>query len=465
MITNRPRLHASAGSFNHQSGGLSTTDLKDHHAAKATKATKYPKEINESMQAAPPASLQGDDDGPMTGMTIKENNKRKIYRTLYTQGAKTKGQIVDSTQISLSTVDNNLKLFLQQGLIEKQGFNSSSGGRKAQFFSINPKYRIALGMGVLQDHLHIVAVDLKGNVIGYESTDLHFAPEPKYFNKVHEFIASFVEQLKLSSPQERILALNIAVQGLLDESGETLRFGNLLGFNNHNHDHDETKAMPLSQGQSQSQSHTLSIQPFIEDTGFVGRMYHDSKAAAFYECWTHPDLEQGTVFLLNRNLGGAIVVAGEVVNGLNASAGIIEHMCVDPKGELCYCGARGCLESYCSANALQQKAGMPLSEFFDKVRQGDKKMKAIWKQYLLYLSRAIYNVNMLINGKIILSGYLMPFMTDKDIDFIHANVVDHNIIPLKREDIILGNAGDYTPALGAALYAIDLWLNTNFMTA
>ena len=70
-----------------------------------------------------------------------------------------------------------------------------------------------------------------------------------------------------------------------------------------------------------------------------------------------------------------------------------------------------------------------------------------------------------INGKIILSGYLMPFMTDKDIDFIHANVVDHNIIPLKREDIILGNAGDYTPALGAALYAIDLWLNTNFMTA
>ncbi len=50
-------------------------------------------------------------------------------------------------------------------------------------------------------------------------------------------------------------------------------------------------------------------------------------------------------------------------------SGTLEHMCIHPDGPLCYCGSRGCLETYCSANALEQAAGMPAKEFFPLLRE------------------------------------------------------------------------------------------------
>ena len=45
-------------------------------------------------------------------------------------------------------------------------------------------------------------------------------------------------------------------------------------------------------------------------------------------------------------------------------SGVIEHMCINPDGPLCYCGNHGCLETYCSANALVHSTGLAAKEFF-----------------------------------------------------------------------------------------------------
>lgn len=45
-------------------------------------------------------------------------------------------------------------------------------------------------------------------------------------------------------------------------------------------------------------------------------------------------------------------------------SGTLEHMCINPDGPLCYCGNRGCLETYCSVDSLEQAAGMTIKEFF-----------------------------------------------------------------------------------------------------
>ena len=85
---------------------------------------------------------------------------------------------------------------------------------------------------------------------------------------------------------------------------------------------------------------------------------HDSKSAAFLELWKHPELDSAVVFLLNRNLGGAIITNHQIHQGSSMHSGTIEHICINPDGPLCYCGNRGCLETYCSANALEQAAGL-----------------------------------------------------------------------------------------------------------
>ena len=45
-------------------------------------------------------------------------------------------QIVQELQMGLSTVSQNLNLLEQEGLIEKNGFFASTGGRKAKRFRL-----------------------------------------------------------------------------------------------------------------------------------------------------------------------------------------------------------------------------------------------------------------------------------------------------------------------------------------
>ena len=60
-----------------------------------------------------------------------------------------------------------------------------------------------------------------------------------------------------------------------------------------------------------------------------------------------------------------------VHNGLQMRSGIIEHLSLDKNGPLCYCGSRGCLETYCSMHALIEQTQMEIPYFFEKLRQND----------------------------------------------------------------------------------------------
>ena len=143
---------------------------------------------------------------------------------------------------------------------------------------------------------------------------------------------------------------------------------------------------------------------------------HDSKSAAFLELWNHPELDSAVIILLNRNLGGGIITNHQIHQGISMHSGTLEHMCINPDGPLCYCGSRGCLETYCSANALEQAAGMPVKEFFPLLREKKSpQIIQIWKDFLNHLAFAMKNLNLVIDAPIILSGYLAPYFTEEDI--------------------------------------------------
>lgn len=374
----------------------------------------------------------------MTALSVKEVNRRQIYGALYQAGQLNKAELTDRVQVSLATVDSNLKALLKEGLVHKEGFASSTGGRKAQYYAINPVYRVSLGLGVLRRNLHIVAVDLQGQSIGLESFELPFVNTKAYFSQVADYVRAFLHRHQLA--EDKILGLNIAIQGLTDPEGQQLRFGNLLGIG----------------------PEGLSVSSFNEATGFDSRLCHDSSAAAFYERWTHPEVRQAAFFLLNRNMGGALIIGGKVIHGEHGSAGVIEHMCLNQDGPVCYCGSRGCLETYCSANSLLARAGCSLGEFFEKVRSKDNAACLLWQDYLEHLAQAISNVNILVDGKVIISGYLLPYLNQEDVHTLCRLAQRNNIFTLKEENIITGNKGDYTPAMGAALSVTARWLKEEF---
>ena len=83
---------------------------------------------------------------------------------------------------------------------------------------------------------------------------------------------------------------------------------------------------------------------------------NDANAAAFgeYLCGAGRGLQNIVMLTLGTGVGGGIIVNGKVVHGSHGIAAELGHIIVQPGGEKCGCGQKGCLERYCSATFLAE---------------------------------------------------------------------------------------------------------------
>ena len=87
----------------------------------------------------------------LTTIALKKINRSKIYQYIYRSKLTSKLQIVQDLQMGLSTVSQNLNLLENEGLIEKNGYFDSTGGRKANAIQIVSDFRISIGVGILKN--------------------------------------------------------------------------------------------------------------------------------------------------------------------------------------------------------------------------------------------------------------------------------------------------------------------------
>lgn len=371
----------------------------------------------------------------LTTISLKKINKSKVYHYIYQKKVTSKLQIVQDLQMGLSTVSQNLNLLETDGLIERNGYFDSTGGRKAQAIRIVPEFRLAIGIGLLKDMFHITVVDLYGAVICTDTIQLPYANTPRYYEQVAEHITEFIA--KNQYPEENILGVSIATQGITSPDNKTVTYGAIMNNTGMRLD-DFTRYLP-----------------------YPCHLEHDSKSAAALELWNHQDLDSAVIFLLNRNLGGAIITNRKIHQGTSMHSGAIEHICINPDGPLCYCGKRGCLETYCSANSLELSSGLTIKEFFQLLRKNESsQLNLIWEDYLNHLAFTMKNLNLIIDAPIIVSGYLASYFTEDDVDYLLKRINLSSPFELEKGHILVGVHGQYTPSIGAALFYIEKFLHS-----
>lgn len=370
----------------------------------------------------------------LTNISVKKINRSKVYQYIYRKKITSKLQIVQDLQMGLSTVSQNLNLLEQDGLIEKNGYFESTGGRKANAIQIVSDFRISIGIGILKNMFHITAVDLYGNTLYTNTIPFPYSNSPDYYKQVTDKIKEFIAINQYD--EEKILGVSIATQGITSPDHSTVLYGNIMNNTG------------------------MILEDFSRYLPYPCYLEHDSKSAAFLELWKHPELDSAVVFLLNRNLGGAIITNHQIHQGSSMHSGTIEHICINPDGPLCYCGNRGCLETYCSANALEQAAGMNIKDFFSLLREKKSpQLTQIWKDYLHHLAFAMKNINLIIDAPIIISGYLAPYFLEDDIAYLTKHINVSSPFALNKEHIFVGTNGQYTPAIGAALFYVNQFIH------
>ncbi|WP_235560657.1 ROK family protein [Microbacterium sp. Leaf320] len=110
--------------------------------------------------------------------------------------------------------------------------------------------------------------------------------------------------------------------------------------------------------------------------GIPVRVENDVKAAALGAAVLRGI--DGSMAYLNLGTGVAagIVVDGTIWRGARGTAGEVGHLSVDPRGRLCGCGQRGCIETFCGGGALarawDRPGALPVRDILDAADAGDE---------------------------------------------------------------------------------------------
>ncbi len=114
--------------------------------------------------------------------------------------------------------------------------------------------------------------------------------------------------------------------------------------------------------------------------------------------------------IIGTGCGGGIVHKGEVITGPQAIAGEWGHMSIEPNGPLCYCGQRGCTETFISGGGLEnryaEKFGVrkPLKEVEAAYFAGEPQAVEFMQEFFDRFGRAIANLIDILDPDIVVLG-------------------------------------------------------------
>lgn len=250
-------------------------------------------------------------------------------------------------------------------------------------------------------------------------------------------IAGLIRELESESPGD--CSIGICTPGSLSPRTGLLRNSNTVCLN----------GQPLKRDLHNALGKTLA-------------MDNDANCFALAESRLGAARDHRTVFgvILGTGVGGGIVQDGQVHIGRLGIAGEWGHHTLYPGGNPCYCGNRGCVETYLCGPALegrfQQKTGQRLSlpQIVSLLGSEEAPPPALqWKEeFLTDFAVALSNVIDILDPDIVVLGggvSNIPFLYDEGAERVRADVFSD----FCDTPIVQHRLGDSAGVFGAAFLA------------
>lgn len=347
-----------------------------------------------------------------------------------------RADIAKYTGLRPGTVSSIVNRLIKSNLVYEGAEGPSSGGRPPRHLYVNGEsfYVLAVDIGVTDTAFAVS--DFNGRILKQNSILTEDKPE-KFLERLGD------EILKLTRdhyPRSQFAAIGISVPGLINRETGTIVTSPNLGWQN----------VPLREILSQK----LGLPIYIEN---------DANAAAFSELWYGPLTEakiRTLLFILVvEGLGTGLIINGELHIGSQMGLGGFGHMSIDPNGELCSCGRRGCWETFASEratierfNRVSAKAELPVNAFSKLIalaNQGNEKALESLKITAEYLGEGISNLaHGLFPEAIVIGGNITSAWSIIE-PIIKNRVQSHYIV--SPEKIIIRSASVQRPSLFGAI--------------
>jgi len=314
----------------------------------------------------------------------------RLVRALSERGTVSASELSRLTGLARSTISMALAELRRAGVVIETapGETARGVGRPALAYALNPQAGTCLGVHLSLKDIRLMVADVSHSVISEKTIPLGLDYTP-------EAAVNAARRALRETYAEKGLSLRTLIGAGISFSGPVAPDGRI----------QRASIVPTWAGVNIRDVFEPALQlPIFAD--------NESNCSALAEMtWGAAIGEEDFVFYtVDVGVGGAIVARGRVLTGVAGGAGEFGHMTIDPEGDLCRCGNRGCLEltaSFSPALAVASRSlgrTVEIEEFVQLALGGHSGFARLVEDTGLKAGRGLGMVGAALNPGLVLVG-------------------------------------------------------------
>ncbi|MFZ0964931.1 MAG: ROK family transcriptional regulator [Terriglobia bacterium] len=318
----------------------------------------------------------------------RDINRSRLLDTIRTNQPMSRADLARQTGLQRSTVSLIVDELIRERWVVEGALGQLPVGRRPRLLHLNTDRAGIIGINVMPHLTTIALADLGARFITQEAI-----PTPHDPGTLINVVSSYIRHLMSQHPEVTYEGIGVSVPGRVDYLAQRLVFAANLGW------------------------HQVDLrEPLEAATGLPVHIENSANTCALAEVWSgpHEGMSDLTAVTVAEGIGTGIIANGRLVRGPSGAAGEFGHVCMDPQGPQCNCGARGCWEVFASnaatvrnyarltAEPLRQREENPgqaaktsFTEILSLAEHGDNKAGEALDFMARYLGLGIA---MLVNG-------------------------------------------------------------------
>jgi predicted NBD/HSP70 family sugar kinase len=365
----------------------------------------------------------------------------RVIESIYRHPASSRADIARRTGLSRATVSTVVDELGCAQLVHEHDaaddINRQRGsGRPPTLLSLAPRAAFAVGIDIGHQHVRVTICDLAGEPVADEWTRAQVDNAPaETFDLAQELVRQAMRTAAVAPDQ--LLGIGMGVAAPINRrTGDVESDGILPGWQG---------IAPAAEMQSR-----LGLPIQLANDANVGALGEKVFGAG-------REVDDMTYIRLSAGVGAGLIIGGQPYQGALGMAGEVGHVCVDPRGQICRCGSRGCLETVASpvavARLLERSTGRPttFAQLMELVACGDRGARRAVADAGEAIGMAVSWIVNILNPELVVVGGELAAAGDVLLDPIRAGIERHGVPAASVGVRVTGGVlGDRAEVLGAA---------------
>jgi len=265
------------------------------------------------------------------------NGKNRVV-SLLRQRPRSRVELAKKTGLVKSSLTKITQQLLQEGVIEEvhgvmSPIRGRQGGRPETLLQLTSGVNHSVCFYISRENIICNLVDQTNAIVGSYRQEWDLSRPENALSAVtlvsliQDITAQLCADNRLKVPDLKVIT--VATQGKLAQATGEVHYSQLL-----------------------REKHFKLAAAITAATGIEARIFNIAYCSSFRLKQLYPQHDSFIAVLLGYGLGVGIAIDNQIILGPDGTAPEISHVTYSEQGPLCYCGARGCAETYLTYQAI-----------------------------------------------------------------------------------------------------------------